>query len=844
MCVHAPAGYGKSSLVSRWLDVCGLAAQAAWVTLDESDAELTQFVHYVAAALETIRPGAMSLVQPILEDAQGNAARALMHLIAKFSELAPADSRHAHALLVLDDLHRVHAPAVKALVQTLLENGPDTLHLILLARHRADLSLARLYAHEKLIELTKDDLRFTEEEISTYLRRHGFAPPSSTDLTQLALRSEGWVTALQLAVLSLPKSDCVGDVLKALQGNLDWLAQFLTDEVLNHQTPAIRRFLLQTSILDKFCASLCDAVTGESKAQRYLAALTRADLFLIRLDLSDEGGEDWFRYHPLFQAMLMRRLQAETAPRFIDEYHHRAGDWFACAGHVPEAVQYLLTAGAEDAASDVVQRQLHGALRRSPYEAKRLFDLLPARCVHRRPRLLLDRCILCMLFDDRQHIDEWLQLAKDAIDQHFPVGSATDDVQAMHSEWLIMSAGSAFMHKELAEARRLLDQAAPTETIADLIVGLAYFLRMHLHRYAGEHTAALECADHAIGAFERTGFSLGTVAIRREMARWSMRLGDGKAATRQFNALFAAWQRDQLFVTRDIVLAHFFAAQNDFWQNQLEPALRHQQSALSLASQLQDDEFIYAMACLGRFLNAGTEAGGNVLEAIPIWPASLAANNIAEHLLFINSHAFISAGRIDLAQQCMQCAGVDLQRLPTTPVRPSLIAALYVYIAEGAKLADVSPILDAALQSTIQSGERMYQLHLLALAAWRLLKLGGVESARTMISLAIQLAQEIGYARMILSIPDLAASLSIADFLSPSNESAYEQLAADKARLTGVEQAVLNLLATDHAYQEIAAELMMSVNTVRTHVRSIYRKLAVHRRMQAIAEARRQGLLI
>lgn len=245
LAIYAPAGYGKSSLVSRWLDVAGLTGQAGWLNLDEADADPMRFVFYVAAALETVRPGMLGLVKPILAAPQGDPACALHHLLTAFETLVPDTAAEQDVLLVLDDLQRVQAPEVDALLQQLLEQGPAALHILLLARQRTDLRLARLYAQEMLTHLGADEMRFTEEEVAAYLAAKGFDAPAALAVAELTRRSEGWVTALQLAVLLLPHPGDVGELVNALHGTRDWLVEYLVDEVLARQPPELQQFLLK-----------------------------------------------------------------------------------------------------------------------------------------------------------------------------------------------------------------------------------------------------------------------------------------------------------------------------------------------------------------------------------------------------------------------------------------------------------------------------------------------------------------------------------------------------------------------------------------------------------------------
>ena len=197
--IQAPSGYGKSSLVCRWIEVRGHAAETAWLTLDEEDVDLRRFLLRLIMALDWVLPGALALTQPILADSQVSGRRVLDRLYSAFwDELtATAPPADRHILLILDDLHRIQSKAVDALLTSIMEMGPSNLHLILLTRQRTTLPLARLYTHGDILTLDSGALRFTPEEVDEYLRRHGLAQPTTAELAQLVTRSEGWVAALQ-----------------------------------------------------------------------------------------------------------------------------------------------------------------------------------------------------------------------------------------------------------------------------------------------------------------------------------------------------------------------------------------------------------------------------------------------------------------------------------------------------------------------------------------------------------------------------------------------------------------------------------------------------------------------
>ncbi|MBK8048827.1 MAG: hypothetical protein IPK16_17925 [Anaerolineales bacterium] len=245
---------------------------------------------------------------------------------------------------------------------------------MLLSRQRPALPLARLYAQGQVDVITAADLSFTQEEVHAYLLRQGFPAPSAEDVAQLTGRSDGWITAIRLAVLALQKSPDLHRLLTALHGNNSWLADFLTDEVLSKQTPRLHRFLLQTSILDSFNAELCATVTGIVDAYQALAESARADLFMIPLETPG-----WYRYHHLFQEMLQHRLMTQHPAGTVADLHRRAAAWLAGADQPRGAVQHLLQAGANVEAAALVERSLRSALANDLYQARALLALCRAQ---------------------------------------------------------------------------------------------------------------------------------------------------------------------------------------------------------------------------------------------------------------------------------------------------------------------------------------------------------------------------------------------------------------------------------------------------------------------------------
>lgn len=837
--IHAPAGYGKSSLVSRWIDFSGRAAQAAWLSLDESLADPRLFMRYLAAALEPFAPGVQTLIQPILEDTRSRTQQALSRLlVALEDEPSPLQASDQHLMLVLDDLHRAESPEVNALLTTILENGPKTLHLVLLARRRTALPLARLLAHGRIVALTKEDLRFTEDEIREYLVQRGFARPADSDLAELSARSEGWVTALQLAVLALRQRGSVADLIAALQGHLEWLAEFLTDEVLKHQEPEVRRFLLQTSILNRFTSQLCAAVTGDRDAYRRLTEIGNADLFLIRLDES----EGWFRYHHLFQEMLQHRLRTQADTDAMAGLHRRAAAWLSNAGHIHEAVDHLLAAGDTEDATNLVETQVHEVLLRDPYRAQRYLNQLPPALLAQRPRIMLDRCRLAML---QVHV-EMGDCVRQAASTLATIAPTDPQLPEWQAELHVLRAGADYYQHLIEASSKAVEQAQPWAHLMDgFTLGSLRFVQMHHHNLRGEQAKARQCAEEALAAYRHADFSAGIVALQRELANWAMRSGRAREATERFQALLTGRVPQGPLVVRELAWAHFSAADNSYWQDHLDHARTHLASLTAIAEGLQDDALAYlANAAAQAYAAAETPCAPDI-HAPTIFPNDFVTDDLRSATYNLMARRMVAAGRSNEAWQMTLDLGLALDAM--TPDYPDrwLISFCLAYVGRGVDLEAITPLLCAARAQRTEAGNRFGQLHFLVLTAWQQLRLAGEEHAANSLAQAMRLAQETGYTRVLYDIPDLALLLPKIErtlVSGPLLNGPTQPAAAHAVMLTEQEHKVLALLAGDYTYHQIAEELVVSVNTVRTHVRHLYRKLNAHRRDQAVDRARRLGL--
>ncbi|GAC1399779.1 MAG: hypothetical protein NVSMB49_10620 [Ktedonobacteraceae bacterium] len=329
--ISAPVGFGKSTLLSDWLT--SRAIPAAWLSLEPQDNEPTRFLSYLLAALQTHDPHLGMSIQVLHPPLQPSSMEVMLTLL--INDLLRRATTQDHLVLVLDNYHVITDESIHQALSFLLEHLPSWMHLVLATREDPPLPLARLRGRNDLLELRATDLRFTQEEADIFLTQVMGLPLSQEESALLQTRTEGWITGLQLAAFSLQDRDDVGTFIMAFSGSHHYVVDYLLEEVLKRQSAAIQDFLLQTCILDRLCASLCDAVREQNGSQTLLDYLERANLFLVALD--DEG--QWYRYHRLF-AEALRQLLQQMTPALIPHLHLRASCWYQQQGLDAEKVSH------------------------------------------------------------------------------------------------------------------------------------------------------------------------------------------------------------------------------------------------------------------------------------------------------------------------------------------------------------------------------------------------------------------------------------------------------------------------------------------------------------------------
>jgi LuxR family transcriptional regulator, maltose regulon positive regulatory protein len=439
--VVAPAGWGKTSLLRDWR-AAGRASRTGWLSLDRGDNDPVRFWAHVMAAVASVVPDFGAKVMPVLAAPGASITDSVLPLLV--NELAALDSR---LTLVVDDYDLIGNQDVLAGMAFLVEHLPPTLRLVLGARSDPQLPLARLRAHGEMTEIRVGDLRFTEAEAAALLNDGLGLGLAHSDILALQQRTEGWAAGLYLAGLSLRGRAEPSRYIAAFAGDDSQVADYLAAEVLAGLPPEVRIFLLRTSILDRLCGPLCDAVTGADDSQHILEQVERSSLFLIPLD----SRRRWYRYHHLFAGMLQRELE-RAEPGLAAELHRRAAAWHQGHGSAADAISHAMSAGDLTDAGELIVSHWNAYFNEGLTETvESWLDQLPREMVIQDPRLCLIRGWLARHLGRLDEVEPWIEAAQ-AAQAGMPESLLPEEASSVESSAIMLRAGHRYMTGDLAGA--------------------------------------------------------------------------------------------------------------------------------------------------------------------------------------------------------------------------------------------------------------------------------------------------------------------------------------------------------------------------------------------------------
>jgi LuxR family maltose regulon positive regulatory protein len=853
--VSAPAGYGKTTLVSSWLKEKQIPS--AWLSLDDSDNDPIRFLQYLLATLVPFAPAIENDLFGMLQGIQPAQYEKVINLLV--IELASVSNPF---VLILDDFHTIYSEAVLRILTYLLDHLPPQMRLAILSRTDPPLPLSRFRVRNQLLDIRVDQLRFTRDEIAAFLNDTMGLALSSNDLSAMEMRTEGWIAGLQLATLSMQGSKDIHGFVTAFTGSHHYVMDYLVEEVLKRQPVNVGAFLLQTSILDRLCGSLCEAIvetepTGPVDGHAMLEALDKMNLFVIPLD--DE--RHWYRYHHLFADVLKKRLEHQHS-HLLPELHRRASEWYEQNGFIAESIQQAIAAGDQDRAAQLIEQ--NGCLLLISGEVTTLLNWADAIEFQSetRPWLAIQKAWALALTGDLDQIEPTLQIPEKLLSPLEPtveVRTMLGTIAAARA-FYANSQGDTYTAAEYGRhALDLLPECSSISqsirSVSTSILGDASWINGNL----GEATHAYSDAIH-IG---REAGNLHLVIIA------NTNLGDilieqgqlYKAADRYTRSLQMAVRPDG----QKSPLAGSLCAglgRLAYERNQLQEADQYIHLCIDLCRQWGDIELhavAYAMLALLEQARGNTEA---VQEAVrgaeqltgehPL--SSRRSIQVQSDLVRI----WLAQGNLEKVAQLIQKNGLNIEDDIPYLREPEYVILLQMLLArndyEGALA-----LSERLLKLAETAGRMGLVIKILILQALALH--GKKETGQAMVPLerALALAKPEGYIRSFLDEGEAMTRLlckaqahqvgngyaaellskigEISDMTQPSMQLLIEPL-------TTREVEVLKLIETGCSNQDIAGQLFISIPTVKRHISNIYAKLGVKSRTQAIAIGKELNIFV
>ena len=876
--ISAPAGFGKSTLVSEW--IVGCKRPTAWLSLDKEDHQPTQFLAYLVAALQTIAPQIGQGVVEILRSPPLPPVESIFTALLNEINLLPHD-----LILVFDDYDLVDNQRIDHAIAFLVDHLPPQMHLVIATREDPHLPLARLRARGQLTELRAADLRFIPAEATEFVNQVMGLGLSAEHIAALEDRTEGWIAGLQLATLSLQGHQDVPGFVRAFAGDHRYIVDYLVEEVLQRQPEPVRSFLLQTAILDRFNGPLCDAVTGYSRSSARLEALERGNFFMVPLD----DRRHWYRYHHLFAEVLSAHLMAEH-PDQVPVLHQRASEWFEQNGSETDAIRHALAAEAFERAADLIERALP-AMRRSRQDTTTLgwFRALPNELFHYRPVLSAQYGFALLGSGEIEGVEarlrdaeRWLDMMPDT--DEWPAASPAEMVVVDEEEFrrlpgsiAMHRAGLALVRGDIPETvtyvRRALELAPVDDHFrrggAMALLGLAYWASGDLeaaHRSYAEGMAELQQAGNIYDTINGT-ITLAAMRHAQGRLREAMRTYERgfQFAMEQGETTLAVWGTADLHVG----MSTLYREQNDL-RAAIENLLRSKE--LGEHTGLPRDRYRWRVA-MARIREAEGDLDGALdllYEAERLYVNAFSPN--VRPIAASRIRMWLAQGRLVEAIDWVRDRGLsveddlsylrEFEHITLTRV----LFARYQSDRADHSIREAMGLLQR-LQKAAEEGERTGSIiEILVMQALGYQVQGDIAAALASLQQAMKLAEPEGYVRMFVDegppmaqllreaaargiMPGYTGKLLAAfDVEPPRNAGALllpTALASQRLveSLSQRELEVLRLFETELSGPEIADQLVIALSTLRTHTKGIFGKLNVTNRRSAVKRATELDLI-
>ena len=864
--IAAPAGFGKTTLLSEWIPQSPRCV--TWLSLDEADNDSTRFWAYFITSLQGLRPQLGESVLALLQSLQASPIPSI--LTALINDVSAFPDAFA---IVLDDYHVIELQPIHEALTFLIAHMPDNMHLIITTRIDPPLPLARLRARDKLTEIRANDLRFTADETGLFLTQETGKNLTAEEVAVLEVRTEGWIAGLQIAALSMQGRDDISEFIRVFSGSHRHILGYLADEALNQRPKGTLDFLLQTSILERLCGPLCDAVTGESGGQEILESLEHANLFITALD--DDGK--WYRYHHLFAEVLQARLR-QNYPEMPAELHKRASEWFEAHDSVLEAVQHALAAGELDRAAQLIGQQRWVLLGRGEANTlHRWLDELPVELLREYPGLSLAYAWILSLLEQPETIEDHLLDAEYALSNSTLLTSqdTVEDPCTIRGEIATLRAEIALNQLDIPHAIALCHEALellPEEN--KMMRGVTTYYLGHAERHRGNMIEAERAYTEASNIGLHTDNLLLALHALANLSSVNIAMGRLKEAAQTSQRILESTEERQRQSWPVAGLAYQGLSKLYYEWNDLDAAERYSRQGIEYGQRggLIGLEF-NSLSVLASTLQAqGNSSGADEMLR------KIAVINDQNHHPIYTSHSAawearlrLQQGHIEQAILWAESCGLKIKDTEWPyPRAVEYLTLARVLIAQG-KFEGVEGILDQLFQAAEENKRTGDLIEILIQQASYWYALNKKDHALQLIERALTLAKSEGFVRSFVDegepirslLLECQSSINTRIGVAIDNESlrlltytdkllaAFSQLAPmEKIKvepniepLSEREFDILRLIATGRSNNEIAEILVIALSTVKSHINNLYGKLGTNRRTEAILIARDLGLL-
>jgi LuxR family maltose regulon positive regulatory protein len=851
--ISAPAGFGKTTLVSEWITRCG--RPVAWLSLDEGDNDLTRFLSYLIAALQTIKAGLGESLLATFQTPQLQVAETILTIL--LNEIITITQGF---ILVLDDYHVIDSKPVDTALAFLVERLPPQMHLVIATREDPRLPLARLRARGQLTELRAADLRFTPAEAADFLNRVMGLNLSAEDISALEIRTEGWIAGLQLAALSIQGLPDAASFIRSFTGSHRFILDYLIEEVLERQPENIQAFLLRTSILDRMCGPLCDAVLNSPPAfgQETLEYLDRANLFIIPLD----EERRWYRYHHLFGDLLRQRL---GQPRELPEYHLRASAWYETNDDLAEAFEHAFAAGDFDRAARLTEVAWQSMERNFQTLAwLGWVKKLPNAVVRSRPWLCVQIGWAFSDVGELEPSETYLQTAERAL-----VGMKDQgESESIPGNIALIRAGNAQIEGNLAETVRYAELSIQLAPEDDFLIRAQAAITLGFTQWTvGNVETSLQAMHTWMADMQKLGNHLYVIASAFVVADMQVTLGRLCEAEKALQQTIG--QAEAFGQEAEVVTAH------------------HHLGLAMLAHERGDD------AAAGQRLQTVADLGqrttlidwpyrwglaqARLMESAGEWDAALKSLDEAKRGYVKNpipmlqpvearkARIHLKQGRLDKAQAWVRERGLSVTDEANYLGEYEHLTLARARMAERS-FEGVSDLLERLLALAETQKRTGSVIEILLTQALLHQAQGNQPRALAALERALALAESEGYIRIFVdegepmqllilgfvsqiekqTHPDTHPLLGYVNKLLAAFPKSIEDISQSKITnqkskivepLSERELEVLKLLRSELSGPEIAQRLIVSLNTLRTHTKNIFNKLGVNNRRAAVRRA-------